>query len=292
MKSLSVILLLLGLLPESSQLCLPCRAQAIRIESGTYEDRPHFVIRTPRATYYLDRAGGGLSRMIDREGKDWIGFRMQPWDQYPASAAAAYRGIPNLVFRSEDSGAGHPGHDRCTSEQVAPNKILSSSHSGKWKWEWTFFAGHARLEILEVAGDHPYWFLYEGTPAGRFAPGKQYFGTDAGGPWTQAWDYYAGDKLFGQWQWAYVGDPAVNRVLFLAQQRPDTLPDTFSYLGNSAKGIEAEEGMVVFGFGRKEGAQPQIRRPQVFYLGFCEKKVRHARHHRKVGRWIAGLMEE
>lgn len=263
----------------------------VHITETSYEGRPHFLIRTPSATYYFDKAGGGFSRLIDPAGHDWIGFKMKPWGAYPSAAASAFRGIPNTVYQSDDDGAGHPGHDQCESRQIAENTILSTSKSGRWQWEWHFLADHARLEIRRVAPDHPYWFLYEGPVGGRFAPGSSYFGTDLGGPDTGQYDFYRGGSIYGQWQWAYFGQKDQDRVLYLHQETPDTLLDTFGYLGNTEQGIEAPDGMVVFGFGRADGAQPLLRQPllrqpHVFRLGFWEAPVLNAKAHKRLARFL------
>lgn len=254
---------------------------SIKITTTTYEGRDHFLITTPVAVYYYDRGGGGLSRMVDQDSRDWIAFKKEPWNQYPASAASAYRGIPNLVFGSDDSGAGHPGHDQCTSEQVNDNTIHTVSKSGKWQWTWQFFDDYAQLSIQKVDTAHPYWVLYEGTPGGEFAPGQQYFGTSKEGPDHRKPDYYAGDKIFDHWQWAYFGHREADRVLYLAQLHSDAYRDTFSFLGNSEAGIESEDGMVVFGFGRAEGAQPLMKGSNTFLIGFYEAPVLTKRAHRK-----------
>ena len=261
-------------------------ARPIRITEGEYEGAAHFIVSTPAATYYYDKAGGGLSRLIDRAGKDWIAFRRQPWDQYPASAASAFRGIPNFVYGSDDSGAGHPGHAQCSSRLEGENAILTTSNSGRWQWRWQFFEDHATVTVLKTDPDHPYWFLYEGIPGGTFGPSRQYFGTDTGGPRPEQLDYYRNDKAFEHWQWAYFGHRDVNRILFIAQHQPDEHSDTFSYLGNTSAGIEAPDGMVVFGFGRAEGTQPLLNQPNSFTLGFIEQKVTTPKEHRQVQRKI------
>lgn len=256
----------------------------ISISQTTYEGRDHFLITTPGATYYYDRAGGGLSRMIDPEGKDWIAFKTEPWDTYPASAASSYRGMPNLVFRSDDSGAGHPGHDQCSSEKVDERTIRTVSKSGKWQWTWQFYDHYAQLNIQRVDPEHPYWFLYEGVPGGSFAPPDQYYGTDQGGPHHDQLDYYAGQKIFNHFRWAYFGHNDMERVLYLAQLHPDEYMDTFAYLGNSESGLKSEDGMVVFGFGREEGAKPLLKNPNSFLLGFYEKKIVDRRDHRQLAK--------
>ncbi|MBX2815943.1 MAG: VCBS repeat-containing protein, partial [Saprospiraceae bacterium] len=79
------------------------------IRQTMYEGRPHYLIKTATLTYYYDINGGGLSRIIDPKGNDWIGYRTTPSEDYPAAAAGAFRGVPNAVFQSDDGGAGHPG---------------------------------------------------------------------------------------------------------------------------------------------------------------------------------------
>lgn len=265
--------------------------QSISIREGRYEGAGHFIIHTPAATYYYDKAGGGLSRLIDPAGNDWIAFKREPWNEYPASAASAYRGLPNFVFGSDDSGAGHPGHEMCESKLVDERTIRTTSRSGKWQWEWTFFKDYAKVEVLKTDPEHPYWFLYEGTPGGAFDPSRQFYGTSAGGSHRDQPDYYAGDKTFGNWQWAYFGHEAVERVLFVVQEEADELSDTFSYLGNTEAGISSPDGMVVFGFGRAEGAKPLLRKAHTFYLGFVEYGRKMGKVHRKVDQRVRKLKE-
>lgn len=257
----------------------PYDPPAIQVTEGTYAGRPHYLIHTPSAVYYYDRAGGGLSRLIDPDGHDWIGYWSEPWDTYPAAAASAYRGIPNLVFGGEAGGAGHPGHDQCESERLDASRIRSVCADGRWQWTWTFLADHARLDIEQADPNHRYWFLYEGTPGGVYEPQRHYFGTDHGGPLREQPDFYAGDKRFDTWQWAYFGHDAVDRVLFVAQHPADTLSDTFSYLGNTPAGVRAPDGMVVFGFGREDGAVPLLSGRHRFVVGLHHRAVPDAGAH-------------
>lgn len=256
---------------------------------GKYENRPHFIVKTPSAIYYYDQAGGGLSRMLDLAGRDWIDFKMNPWGEYPAAAASAFRGIPNFVFGSDDGGAGHPGHDQCISGKIGENAILTTSKSGKWQWKWTFFETYAKVEMLKVDPAYAYWFLYEGKPGGKFDPPNQYFGTNLSGPHNEQLDYYKGNKRFEQWQWAYFGHQDVDQVMFIAQEIPDEHSDTFSYLGNTKSGINAPDGMVVFGFGRASGAKPLMRTPNTFYVGFIQGKIKNKKNHKEIGRIIGNI---
>ena len=246
--------------------------QPVSISQGSYAQRDHFVIETHQATYWLDKHAGGLSRLIDRSGRDWIAFKKQPWDEYPASAAGAYRGLPNLVHGGPESGFGHPGWDRATSRQVGTDTIVSTSLSGKWQLVWEFSADEVRMTVARTDGETPYWFLYEGTIAGRWAPQQQYFATDTMPPISQPHDYQRGDKLFDHWRWAYFGDEQSPRVLYILHEQRDEALDTFAHLGNTKAGLDSEDGMVVFGFGRgRKGIEPLLRGKNSFRIGLLEQ---------------------
>jgi hypothetical protein len=265
----------------------------IDIRDGTYEGRPHFIIKTKNAEYYLDKHGGGLSRMIDREGKDWIAFGMQPWDEYPESAASSFRGLPNLVYGTEDEGAGHPGYDRCYSFKVDKQTILTVSKSGQWQWRWVFYNTHAVLKIEKTDPQQKYWFLYEGPVAGRFSPANQYWGNDLGGPRYDINDHYKGERIFGNWLWSYFGDVSVKRILIVSMITSDRYLDTFSYFGDSEKGVGSDDGMVVFGFGSQGGAEPQlVSATNTFIIGFMKKRVKNVAAHEDVQKYIEDLIKD
>lgn len=272
---------------------------SILLASGTditediFAGVPHFIIKTKKTTYYLDKEGGGLSRMIDIYGNDWISFKREPWDEYPASAASSFRGIPNIVFNSEDGGAGHPGHNKCYSFVVSENQILTISKSGKWQWRWTFFDDYATITMEKVDREHKYWFLYEGPIAGEFNPEQQYWGSNLGGPRTDINDFYKGDMRFANWHWMYFGDRRVKQILFLAMDQPDRQIDVLGFLGDSENGIESDNGMVVFGFGRQSNAQPQLTDPHnVFYIGFIKTRVKNINGHENVAKSIADILKK
>jgi hypothetical protein len=247
-------------------------AHAVRITEGAHEGRPQLIVHTLSATWFYDRAGGGISRLVDRSGRDWVAFSRSPLSQFPQSAAAGYRGLGNLVFGADnpDAGAGHPGFDQCESEIAGPGIIRTRSRSGRWAWTWTFFEDRAEFAMEQADPARPWWFLYEGPVAGTFAPARKFWGTSEGGPYRDVPGLRS--QRFGQWQWAYFGDVDVPRVLYLAQHVPDELSDTFWYLGSSEGGAaSAPDGMAVFGFGRGPGARPLMRGAgQRISVGFVE----------------------
>lgn len=238
------------------------------ITEKEYLNRPHFEITTQTATYLFDRAGGGFSSIKDKEELEWIGFK--PGNgSVPGSAAADFRGLPNLVFRGNDNGAGHPGFEKCNSNITGANQITTTSESGLWKWVWTFLEYGALLEILQTDTTRNYWFLYEGTPAGKFDPPRQYWGNNVDGKRFDTPPIGSDQTGNGQWRWAFFGHKAVARTLYIIHLATDPHNDTFSYMGSSDKGIESENGMVVFGFGRI-GAAHLMSGSNRFFIGFYD----------------------
>ena len=88
---------------------------------------------------------------------------------------------------------------------------------------------------------------------------------------------------------AYFGHRDVDRVLFVKQVEPDSLADTFGYLGNTKAGIDSPDGMVVFGFGREKEAQPLLQKPLSFKIGFWEEPVLDAAGHEAIGDYLEVL---
>ncbi len=234
-----------------------------------YQGRPHYRVSTASATYLYDRAGGGFSSIKDSHSVEWIGFK--PGEgKVPGSAGADFRGLPNLVFRGSENGAGHPGFGQCNSSITGVNQITSESVSGRWKWCWTFDDQGAVLEILHTDTTRQYWFLYEGTPGGRFEPEKQFWGNNLDGERSDAPPIGSDKTANGKWDWAFFGHKEVEEVFFVAQLSADQENDTFSYMGASDAGIKSEDGMVVFGFGRRGGI-PLMSGPNRFLIGFHKK---------------------
>jgi hypothetical protein len=265
-------------------------SDSVSMEEVSYVGRPHILVHTKALDYYYDARGGGFSRILDREGNDWVGFRMEPWGSYPASAASSYRGLPNLVYGQEDEGAGHPGHDRCSS-RMEGHQIITESRSKKWLWSWEFHDDHAVLEILQADPSRPYWFLYEGTPGGSYDPQNSYFGSDQGGPFPGGHDYYRGEVLWGQFRWFYAGCIAAPATFYMIQEDPDNKTDMISFLGNTDKGLESPDGMTVFGFGRDTGATPLLTGPGRFVIGMYPERIESPGGHQKLAGYLETLLK-
>lgn len=250
-----------------------------------YESRQHYKIETPKVTYYYDIKGGGFSRIIDDEGNDWVSFKMNPWGEYPASAASSFRGLPNMVFQGDDDGAGHPGHDKCQS-WIEDKKIVTESLSGKWKWNWEFFDDYAVMNVLTSDTSRAFWFLYEGTPGGKYDPANTYFGTSNEDPQQLVFDYYKGDVNRDKLQWMYVGQHDVGNTFYMVHCKEDEHLDMTSILGNTKNGIESPDGMTVFAFGRGEGVNKYLKGRQKFVIGFYPEQINNAEKHQKLTKFI------
>lgn len=282
MKKLTFLLIVV-----SGMIVLSCNK--ISIEDETYEDRAHFKIETKTATYYFDKAGGGLSRVIDSDGIDWVNYNGDPHAVVPSGASGGYRGIPNMVYRYEDGGAGHPGFDKCISEKVDKNIIRTKSKSEKWQWAWTFYDDHASLTIEKADPDRTFWFLYEGPVAGSFNPASKYWGTDLGGPRNETPSLNRGENIVGNWQWVYFGDNETDRIFFVAQHPKDTLNDFLAYMGDTREGNSSPDGMMVFGFSRDKGTKALETKQGVMYvIGFLERRVTSAEDHD----WVSNQINE
>lgn len=289
---ISRLLALFIVLLSSTSACF-----AMVIRQGEYEQRPHFIVETEQATYYFDRAGGGISRLIDGDGNDWVAFKKDPLESFPASAAAGYRGIPNALFgkNNPDAGGGHPGFDRCVSEIVSYNTIRSVTRSGQWAWSWTFTETTATMTMEKAAPDLPWWFLYEGPIAGSFAPKQKFWATNNDGPTRAVPDRK--DQFFDHLQWVYFGDIRTPRALYIAQHQPDKLDDTLWFMGNSKKGaVSSADGMLVFGFGRAAKAKPLITGAgHQFTLGLIELETTgkpNAETHQRISRHITDVLSK
>jgi hypothetical protein len=61
-------------------------------------------------------------------------------------------------------------------------------------------------------------------------------------------------------------------VFYVAQEKPDEVVDSVSYLGNSEQGLDSDDGMVVFGFGREEARPLLGEKGHRFVFGFLETR--------------------
>jgi hypothetical protein len=233
-------------------------AWAVSITSSSYEGRDHFVVTTQRAVYWYDKAGGGFARIIDNDGNDWIEYHNSPCG-YPDGASGCYRGLPNMQYQGTEDGAGHPGHDRCTSTSSG-NVITTNSTGGNWAWTWTFTETTAENNVTKTAD--AYWFLYEGTPGGRAYASSNYWAAEGRSRTSGTHT----NQVTGQWRWAYFGDTNVPRVLFIGQPDEDGAIDQMYYMSGGSRA-----GMCVFGLGRTGASEQMTAGTNRFIIGLIEE---------------------
>lgn len=261
----------------------------VTISDGQDEGQEVFIIKTKMATYYYQKAAGGFSSIVDKNGNDWINYTSEPKDIYPQSAASTYRGLPNLVHGGNESGTGHPGFTNCTSAVLNQNTIISSSKSGNWEYSWTFSDEGVILDITKIDPTRTYWFLYEGTIGGKYNPKNNLWGNDIDGLRTDNPDFYKTEGTFASWQTVFFGDQDQKMTFFINQVQKDDHDDVFGFLGNSKQGLDSADGMVVFGFGRGKGTKPLMNQKQQFVLGFVPKSINKKSIQKKIIKTITSI---
>ena len=210
-----------------------------------------YRIRTPAATYIYHKRGAGFASLFDRDGNDWLSYR--PY----GGSDGVYRGIPNLAHPENHF---HPGGTGCRSRisSAGPLKVAIASESldGKWACRWEIYGTHARLTVLKV--DHPYWFLYEGTPGGKLDEAGDYcvFSDGTRRALSERWEQALPDP-----EWIYFGAANLERVLYLAHHEADQHIDSYWPM---------EKNMTVFGFGRDGLKKYLTDTPAQFTIGLAE----------------------
>jgi FG-GAP-like repeat len=246
------------------------QAGKVRIVSTNNDGTPVFKIETPVASYFLQKEAGGLSSMIDNQGKDWIAWRDMGTDQYPASAAGDFRGIPNM---NNADGITHPGFMECNSTMLDDNAILVESKNGEWAYRWTFYDSYFKISVLKSPADKKFWCLYEGPIAGSFNPREQSWGTNKDGLRKDKPDFNTGEGITENIDFAFFGANKGKNLLYMTtSQDGDGLPDSFGWMGDTLKAIP-RNGMVVFGFGRGKNSSAHFDRPTSFYFGFLQQNI-------------------
>jgi len=216
-----------------------------------HEEQESYRIETSTATYVYHKQGAGFASIYDPDGNDWLSYR--PY----GGSDGKYRGIPNLAHPENHF---HPGGTGCQSRIVSNGplkiKIASESLDGKWACTWEIFPAYALLTVLKV--DHPYWFLYEGTPGGKLdEPGDYCVQSDGTRSLlTERWEHPLPEP-----EWIYFGSSKTERVLYLVHHEADEHIDSFWPM---------EHNMTVFGFGRNGLEKYMTHTPAHFTVGFAE----------------------
>ncbi len=243
----------------------------VTITEVRYKNTPHFKIITPSATYFYEQQSGGFSSIIDVDNKDWVNYKKSDSVRVPQSAAADFRGLPNLVYSGQQNGIGHPGFDKCLSKKMNDSTLMTESKNGNYKYFWTFYPDKAIMKIVKADTSRHYWFLYEGPIAGQFNPQTHFCYTNKGLQ-AEKPSIFEGNPIKGYFDWICFGDSSSNQLFFIHHITPDKHIDIVTYMGNSEKGNNSKEGMVVMGFGRTPDTKALMQKtPNVFSIGFIEK---------------------
>ncbi len=217
-----------------------------------------YIVSTPSATYYLEKEGGGLSSMVDRDGVDWLGFHNEEGSGWKGE----YRGFPNSIHRQDGSyfHALNAGTEPSSSvAQIETNdhvRIVFTSGNGKWEGRWDFYPDRCDFTMSKVSPGYKYWVLYEGVPGGEM---------DATDFWYSSADedsHLIDEKQLGDLpgpEWIAFGDVKHPRMIYLLHHSDDDHPDDYFN----------RPYMTVFGFGRSEKGK-FLDTPQTFSIGFIE----------------------
>lgn len=222
--------------------------QVVVIPDAFDEGQGAYEIRTPAARYFYHRIGGGYSSLIDPDGNDWLGYRPG------GGPAGAYRGIPNMVFRrdSDRNNHFHPGHSGPRASvtklvEAGPLQatIESSVDDGRWRVRWEIHPDLARLTVLDIDPEDPgFWFLYEGTPGGRFSKWDRCLRSDGvDSALSKKWEGRTLDI-----DWVAFRVPRQRRSLLLHLETDVDVPVSYYPM----------KPMTVFGFGRRLGSAENL----------------------------------
>lgn len=215
-----------------------------------YEGQESYKIVSDNATYYYHKQGAGFAAILDEEEHDWIGYHLY------GKAGGEERGLPNLGEFA------HPGlqnsHSRIINQGPLKITIYSETNDGKSALTWEIFPSYARMTLLRT--NKPYWFMYQGTPAGKLNLQTAYMVS------SDERKIYA--RQDWQWdlpspEWIYFGDENYRRTLFLVNHDDDDKPDQYW----------TQDGQTtVFGFGRKYKCCDRYltKTPAQFTFGLAE----------------------
>jgi len=209
-------------------------------------------IETTAGTYYLQKAGGSLASLVDKQGKDWIGHGLVPKD------AGSWRGVPqaNLIdFRPERR------NGSSVIKSSNPTQVKVESKTDKGTALWTFYDTHVDWEVIEVKA--VFTLSYEGAPYDDFSKSAVSY-TLSDGTHNAISSGFAEDikGKAGQGEWLYFSHEATTRGLLFVNHTDD---NTMDYMGSLSH-------MTVFGFGRNGGGQNYVfdTTPQQFSIGLIE----------------------
>ncbi|PNW28285.1 hypothetical protein [Formosa algae] len=217
-----------------------------------------YIITTALATYYLDKSGGGLSSMTDKDGVDWIGFHNKKGSGHKGE----YRGFPNAIhkqdgdyFHAMNSGT-EPSHAMVDIEQASHIRITFTSENKQWEGQWDFYPERCDFTMTKISKGYHYWVQYEGVPNGTMDT-TDFWYASADTKKHPVEEPFLGD--LPEPEWMAFGDKQATRILYLLHHENDEHPDNYV----------SRPDMTVLGFGRQD-KDKFLDTVQTFSIGFIE----------------------
>lgn len=217
-----------------------------------------YIITSPSATYYLDKVGGGLSSMIDRDSFDWLGFHSAEGSGHKGE----YRGFPNAIHK-QDGSYFHAMNAKTDSSSSIVEKETSDhirisfvSNNKKWKGTWDFYPERCDFTMSKISDGYHYWVQYEGVPGGEMDSTDFWYASNDTLKHTIT-SPFLGDLSHPEWM--AFGDQSVPRVIYMLHHEDDDHPDNYV----------SRPDMTVLGFGR-QNKDKFLNTQQTFSIGFVE----------------------
>ncbi|WP_207951747.1 hypothetical protein [Pseudomaricurvus alcaniphilus] len=220
-----------------------------------------YIVSIANATFYLEKEGGGLSSMLDKDGVDWIGFHPEKGSGWKGE----YRGFPNAIHKQDGSffHALNAGTDKSTSvveiETDKHVRIVFTSGNGQWQGQWDFYPDRCDFTMSRVSPGYKYWVQYEGVPGGEMDKDDFWYNS-ADDKSRQIEEPFMGDLPAPEW-YAF-GDAKSSRMFYLLHHQDDEHPDDYA----------SRPYMTVLGFGRSN-KEKYLVTPQTFSIGFVESTI-------------------
>lgn len=243
-----------------------CNNKKVKLTHGLDESAGKvsaYIISTPKATYYLEKNGGGLSSMIDKDGVDWIGFHNKKGSAHKGE----YRGFPNAIHKQDGSyfhamnAKTNPSTSVVEIESKDHVRIKFTSENKQWEGLWDFYIDRCDFTMKKISEGFKYWVQYEGVPGGKM---------DSTDFWYASIDnkqHPITEPFFGDLpapEWIAFGDKFSTQMLYLLHHEDDSSPDNYV----------SRPDMTVFGFGRQNDKKTtkHLTTIQTFSIGFIESK--------------------
>ncbi len=244
--------------------CTEQTEKKVQLTNGIDESAgggPAYIITTPSATYYLEKEGGGLSSMIDKDGVDWLGFHNKKGSAHKGE----YRGFPNAIHKQDGSyfHAMNAGTDPSSSiveiESKGHVRITFTSDNKQWEGQWDFHPDRCDFKMRKISSGYKYWVQYEGVPGGEM-DSTDFWYASADKKLHPITEPFVGDLPAPEWM--AFGDQDSPRMLYMLHQEDDELPDHYV----------SRPDMTVLGFGRqnREQTTKHLHTVQTFSIGFVE----------------------